>query len=231
MLMKNIEVEGYAIVPDVLNPATVASLTYDLMKVSASSAKRGGLRNLLKVPSIIELAQSAEIRDLVIPVLGEGAFVVRGILFDKTEQANWKVPWHQDVTIAVNERRDAEGFGPWSLKQGVLHVQPPSYVLEMMLSIRVHLDDCPAANGALRVLPGSHRNGKISETAVTDAVSRNESVVCEVTAGGALLMRPLLLHSSSASETVQHRRVVHLDFANVLLPSGLTWSEQSSNGN
>ena len=30
-----------------------------------------------------------------------GAFVVRGLFFDKTPTTNWNLPWHQDMTIAV----------------------------------------------------------------------------------------------------------------------------------
>jgi hypothetical protein len=77
--------------------------------------------------------------------------------------ANWKVPWHQDVTIAVQERVEAEGFGPWSIKADVLHVQPPGEVLEHMISVRLHLDNCGEKNGALRVIPGSHLQGRIPE--------------------------------------------------------------------
>ncbi|HEY6377368.1 MAG TPA: phytanoyl-CoA dioxygenase family protein [Edaphobacter sp.] len=107
-----------------------------------------------------------------------------------------------------------------------MHVQPPDYVLEKMLSVRIHLDDCPATNGALRVIRESHRNGKLAETAIADMIRGCEAVTCEMRAGGALLMRPLLIHSSSASETPAHRRVVHLDYANISLPAGLSWFEQ-----
>ena len=97
-----------------------------------------------------------------------------------------------------------------------------------MLSVRIHLDDCPATNGALRVIPGSHLEGKLDESIIVDKVQEREAVTCEISAGGALVMRPLLLHSSSASETPQHRRVVHLDYANVSLPEGLGWFEHNT---
>jgi hypothetical protein len=48
-------------------------------------------------------------------------------------------------------------------------------------------------------------------------------VVCAVGVGGALLMRPLLLHASSPSRVPGHRRVVHLDFVSVPLPNGMRW--------
>jgi hypothetical protein len=88
------------------------------------------VRNLLDLPEISKLAESVPVRELAQAVLGDSAFAVRGILFDKIPEANWKVPWHQDVTIAVRAREDVEGFRPWSTKAGILHVQPPAHVLE-----------------------------------------------------------------------------------------------------
>ena len=193
---------------------------------TGSVRKRGGVfavRNLLDVsPEVRELANSEAVRALVEPVLGERFFPVRGILFDKIPDANWKVPWHQDVTIAVQERVEAEGFGPWSMKADVLHVQPPAEVLEHMVSVRLHLDNCGEENGALRVIPGSHLYGRISEDDI-QAMRETPEIVCAVGLGGALLMRPLLLHASSPSRIPGHRRVVHLDFASVQLPNGMRW--------
>jgi ectoine hydroxylase-related dioxygenase (phytanoyl-CoA dioxygenase family) len=120
------------------------------------------MRNLLeRVPLVRQLCEQTPIRSLVEPILGVNCFPVRGILFDKISGANWKVPWHQDLTIAVREKHETEGFGPWSVKDGVVHVQPPVRVLENMLTMRLHLDDCDEGNGPLRVLPGSHCSGKL----------------------------------------------------------------------
>jgi hypothetical protein len=43
--------------------------------------------------------------------------------------------------IAVRQRIDVMGFGPWSRKEGVWHVAPPIGVLAAMRTLRVHLDD------------------------------------------------------------------------------------------
>ena len=156
-------------------------------------------------------------------VLGSACFPVRAIYFDKTQGANWKVPWHQDLTIAVKERREAPGFGPWSRKDGVDHVQPPMALLERMVAVRWHLDDCGAGNGPLRVLPGSHRQGRLTAAAIQAWSAREESVTCIVERGGLLVMRPLLLHASSPATVPCHRRVVHIEYAAEPLPSGLEW--------
>ena len=223
-----VETVGFAIVEAVLSRSTVDRLLTALEHIgnTGSIRKRGGIfavRNLLDAsPEVSELANSESIRALVEPVLGTQCFPVRGILFDKIAGANWKVPWHQDVTIAVQHRVEAEGFGPWSIKADVLHVQPPAEVLESMISVRIHLDPCGEENGALRVLPGSHQRGRIPEKAIL-TMREIPEVVCAVGLGGALLMRPLLLHASSPSRVPGHRRVVHLDFASTPLPRGMQW--------
>jgi ectoine hydroxylase-related dioxygenase (phytanoyl-CoA dioxygenase family) len=109
------------------------------------------------------------------------------------------------------------------MKADVLHVQPPSAVLDHMLSLRLHLDPCDENNGALRVIPGSHRRGRIAEELVPAIREASAEHVCVVGAGDVLLIRPLLLHASSASRVPNHRRVVHLDFAAVQLPAGMGW--------
>jgi hypothetical protein len=189
---------------------------------------RGGIRHLLDVcPEVRWLAASPALRGLVVPVLGRAARPVRGILFDKTPDANWKVPWHQDLTIAVRERTEVEGYGPWSVKAGVVHVQPPVAILERMLAVRIHLDDCVRANGALRVLPGSHLHGRLTDQPIDDMRQLIREVCCELPRGGALLMRPLLLHASSSAEFAEHRRVIHIEFAGCDLPGGLRWFDES----
>jgi ectoine hydroxylase-related dioxygenase (phytanoyl-CoA dioxygenase family) len=175
------------------------------------------------LPSLRELTDHAAILKFVRGILGDDAFVARATLFNKTPDANWKVPWHQDVTIAVKEKREAEGYGPWSVKAGVVHVQPPSEVLERMLTVRVHIDPCHATNGALKVMPGSHRFGKLDQNNVDVYLDEQRSVCCTANAGDALLMRPLLLHASSAAVEPTHRRVLHFDYAAGDLVEGLHW--------
>jgi ectoine hydroxylase-related dioxygenase (phytanoyl-CoA dioxygenase family) len=197
------DVDGFAVVEQVIADGIVGELIAALAQIerARSERHRGGIRNLLQVcPEVRRVAESPGIRGLVLPALGPAARPVRGILFDKTPDANWKVPWHQDLTIAVRERIEVEGYGPWSVKAGVLHVQPPVAILERMLAVRIHLDDCAKANGALRVLPGSHRDGRLTDQQIDDMRQSIREVCSEVPRCGALLIRPLLLHSSSPAE-------------------------------
>jgi ectoine hydroxylase-related dioxygenase (phytanoyl-CoA dioxygenase family) len=194
--------------------------------VSQKGGSAYGIRNLLDlVPLTRTIASSPALRQIVEPILGSEVRVVRGIFFDKTATANWKVPWHQDLTIAVTERVDLADYGPWSLKAGVIHVQPPTAILERMLTVRIHLDDTDASNGALKVIPGSHTAGRLSPAAVESWRSIGNITICPVDRGGAMLMRPLLLHSSAAALVPQHRRVLHFEYAAATLPAPLTWHE------
>jgi ectoine hydroxylase-related dioxygenase (phytanoyl-CoA dioxygenase family) len=175
------------------------------------------------VPEVRAFARCEAMMSLVAAHLGPDAQPVRAIFFDKTPASNWLVPWHQDLTIAVASKVEAPGFGPWSVKNGIPHVQPPAALLEQMIAVRLHFDDCDASNGALRVVPGSHHGGRLEPDQISAARAATEVVVCEAAAGDALLMRPLLLHASSKSVTDRRRRILHIEYCSGSLPEGLAW--------
>lgn len=231
VLASDLEKDGFAVVSDVIDEATIADLLRQVQQEerqgsSSTNDRMYALRNLFEmVPGINELAASRPVRSLVEPCLGTDCFAVRALYFDKLPGSNWKVPWHQDLSVALAARQEAEGFGPWSCKAGVPHAQAPASLLERMLTVRLHLDACPLTNGPLRVLPGTHRCGKLAPHQIETFRSQIKEVVCEVECGGALLMRPLLLHASSAAQSPSHRRVLHIEFANARLPDGLEWHE------
>jgi ectoine hydroxylase-related dioxygenase (phytanoyl-CoA dioxygenase family) len=189
--------------------------------------RSGGTRDALRLlPEANRIVRHPLIAEVACSVIGPGAFAVRGIVFDKTSDSNWRVPWHQDLTIAVRGRTTTDGYGPWSTKAGIPHVQPPDEILEKMIAIRIHLDDCDPTNGPLRVLAGSHKGGRLSSRQVREAPGRYREVVCALRRGGLVVMRPLLLHASSPAKAARHRRVLHLEFASGPLAPGLEWSER-----
>jgi ectoine hydroxylase-related dioxygenase (phytanoyl-CoA dioxygenase family) len=205
----------------------------------ADSVRDGGavyaIRNLFAaVPSLRDIAAHPGLRRIVEPILGPEAFLVKGMLFDKSPGANWGVFWHQDLSVPVRlpegGRRaasaDLPGFGPWTYKGGVPSVQPPPAVLERMLAVRIHLDPCTPENGPLRVLPGSHRHARLSDAAAQAWSARHVPVECLCAAGAALLMRPLLLHSSPKCAAPSRRRVLHFELAAEDLPAPLEWHER-----
>jgi ectoine hydroxylase-related dioxygenase (phytanoyl-CoA dioxygenase family) len=218
-LAQTIEDNGFAVVSSCLDQQALRLLC------AVFDGDKHAQRNLFRVPAVRDLAVAAPVKELVSSVLGSGCFAVRGIIFNKTPDSNWKVVWHQDRTIAVRERRDLAEFGPWTMKEGVPHVQPPARVMARMLAIRVHLDPSNKNNGPLRVIPGSHKEGRLSVEQIA-AWREHPSVVCTVPRGGAILLRPLLLHSSSACARPEPRRVIHLEFSADELPSGLQWHDR-----
>ena len=229
--------DGFAVVPGVVDAPTLDALVGAIDRAGPLDAvlRREedvyGMRDLLRaIPEVRRLAGSPALLDLVEAVLGPGAFAVRGLLFDKTSAANWSVPWHQDLTISVRSRVRASGYGPWNVKGGIPHVRPPVAILERMLTLRVHLDDCQAGQGPLRVLPGSHRGGKLGDEATRDWLGREPAVPCLVPRGGVVLMRPLLLHASSAATEPRRRRVIHLEYAVDALTEGVDWFEAVERG-
>ncbi|HUA65670.1 MAG TPA: phytanoyl-CoA dioxygenase family protein [Alphaproteobacteria bacterium] len=223
---------GFEILKDVLPQSRCDRLAAELSAMhqrqkEAVKRRIGGVRNLLRLsPQVNDVANSYEVRAILEKRIAKPIFPVRALFFDKTADSNWRVAWHQDITIAVAERIDAQGFEAWSIKDEIVHVQPPRGILEGMATVRLHLDDCNASNGALRVVAGSHVEGKL-DAAKIGMLSATENVrVCEIPRGGALLMRPLLLHASSPAENPSHRRVLHIEYATEELPNGLKWFER-----
>ena len=211
-----------------VGPEQIAELITALAELEVD-ATRAGLRDLLsRCPAVAKFAASQAVSRWVNPMLGGKSFVVRGLLFDKTQEANWRVAWHQDVTIAVREPRAVTGFGPWSVKDDIPHTHAPASLLERMVTLRLHLDACDETNGALRVLAGSHRGGKLDAKTIEEWKTRSPAEHCLAQAGDALFMRPLLLHASSSADSPKHRRVIHLEYATDELPNGLAWAQRIS---
>jgi ectoine hydroxylase-related dioxygenase (phytanoyl-CoA dioxygenase family) len=222
------EREGFEITPTLLSERTrtayLTALTGRVPRLDDTRRARAGLRNLTSlVPETLDLIDDPAVAALLLRAIGKGATLVRAILFDKTAGTNWKVPWHQDLFVALKQRHDVAGFETWTRKDGVAHARPPLDFLRSMLTLRIHLDDCGAANGPLSVIPRSHRAGLITDEARRELIANGPRVACLVGAGAAMIMRPLLLHSSTQSSSPSRRRVVHLEFASSSLPPPLQW--------
>lgn len=219
-MLREVDQRGFAIARGVTDAEARQDLIAELGPVSGA-----GRRGLLAHPVVARLANSDCILDLVRPLLPTAPIPVRAIFFDKSPDANWLVSWHQDVTLALRARADVPGFGPWSIKDGVPHVQAPPELLAQMLAVRLHLDDADESNGALRVIPGSHSLGRLSANEIQKLRTERPEFLCTAAAGDALLMRPLLLHASSRSTSTKHRRILHIEYAGFSLPAELNWHE------
>jgi hypothetical protein len=155
--------------------------------------------------------------------LGPRCRAVRAILFDKTAAMNWSLDWHQDRTISVVERRDVDGYGPWTVKRGMLHVAPPFDLLAGMVTLRVHLDDVPDTNAPLLIAPGSHRLGRLRSGEIGAVVRKCGTISCIARAGDIWLYGTPIVHASEAAALPARRRVLQVDYAARDLPGGLQW--------
>jgi ectoine hydroxylase-related dioxygenase (phytanoyl-CoA dioxygenase family) len=146
----------------------------------------------------------------------------KATLFDKSSTANWLVVWHQDTALPLKHRRELPGWGPWSVKEGVIYAHAPASALSRIVALRVHLDDSTKENGPLRVLPGTHVQGVLTDAAILQLAARIPAVDCLVPKGGILAMRPLIVHASSKSQNDSPRRVLHIEYAeSALIGNGL----------
>lgn len=167
---------------------------------------------------------------LVVQRAGRDMYPVRALLFDKSAERNWSIAWHQDRTVVVRRRREVAGFGPWTIKAGLLHVAPPIEVLDRMVTVRVHLDSVPATNAPLLVAPGSHRMGRVPEGEIAATVTRCGMRACLADAGDVWLYGTPILHASEAASISARRRVLRLDYTSEPLPGGLELVGHRSGG-
>ena len=180
-----------------------------------------GARNILdRWPGLVRVLGQPMLAAALLAALGKDYGLVRVLYFDKPPGESWALPWHKDLAIAVKDNRlPSSHFDRPTIKYGVPHVEAPAWLLERMLTARVHLDEVTDENGPLRVLPGSHRNGKTG--------SGNGQEACMTCGrGDVLLMHPLLTHCSGHSHagTWRHRRILHFEFSPVReLPDGYEW--------
>ena len=208
--------DGFAVVAGILPDASRLAERLDV------SQGRGGNRQVQDIE--VDLwAWEGEGMALARQALGPFARPVRILFFDKRPDANWSVPYHQDLTIAVGARAEVEGFGPWSVKADIPHVQAPFRILERMVAVRLHLDPCGPENGPLRVLPCTHLHGRLRHEDIDRLVLERPEQTVIADRGDAILMHPLLLHASSPASKPSHRRVLHIEYAAVDLPEPLTW--------
>lgn len=167
--------------------------------------------------------QIASVDAIARDAIGPAARPVRAVLFDKTASANWNLGWHQDRTIVVRKRMDTPGFGPWSVKGGLQHVEPPFALLAGMVTLRIHFDAVDCDNAPLMIAPGSHRLGKTRQDMVDARVASLGVAQCLADAGDVWLYATPILHASAPATSPRRRRVLQIDYAAAELPRGLGW--------
>lgn len=223
--------EGFAVIENIYSPKEIEQIVVAIDNADKSKSTFRKFTNLFairqflkEVPIATPVIFNDNLKSLITQFLGYDYFLVKSIYFDKPEQSNWFVSYHQDLTISVDKKLDLDNYGPWTVKQNQFAVQPPLNILENIFTIRIHLDDTDENNGALKIVPKSHLKG-IYRPENIDWTKEIETV-CSVKKGGVMVMRPLLLHSSNRTTNNNKRRVIHLEFSNIELPPEINWAER-----
>ena len=209
---QRIDADGFAVIAGVLGYREMDTLKADMHKMPLHRS-RAGARHMLGNANAAALASDPRPVEIARQVLGAEARPFRATLFDKSPTSNWLVVWHQDTALPLLERHEMLGWGPWSVKEGVIYAHAPATALEQVLALRVHLDESSDRNGPLRVLPRTHLMGVLTDDAIERLTSQVAAVDCLVAAGGVVAMRPLIVHASSKSLIETPRRVLHIEYA------------------
>lgn len=213
--------QGYVILPKICSSQICDQVCNSLSEVTQAGP---GSRRLLAFDWCQELARSLKSHPFISSLLGSTPIVNQCTYFEKSPNQNWLVALHQDVSIAVQPNDAATQLGI-SHKEGLAFVQPPIEILEQLVALRIYVDDCTPENGPLKVVPGSHQQGRLTDPMIAKLRNQCEEISCLVPKGGVLAMRPLLLHASSKMTLPQRRRVLHFLCGPRQLPNGLAWYE------
>jgi ectoine hydroxylase-related dioxygenase (phytanoyl-CoA dioxygenase family) len=230
---KELETNGFTILESIYSLAEIENICNEIEKISDSTnltfrktKDLFAIRQFLKeVPSVEKLIFKNVLKEILESIFGKEYFVVKSIYFDKPEESNWFVGYHQDLTISVDKKLELKDFSNWNLKQNQYSVQPSDEVLKNICTVRIHLDDTNEENGALKVIPNSHH--EVIRLDTFDFKNKKETF-CNVPKGGIMIMKPLLFHASNKTTNKEKRRVIHLEFSNKNLPNELSWSEKLS---
>ncbi|WP_338101633.1 WYL domain-containing protein [Psychroserpens algicola] len=225
-ISKRLEYKGFGILNHVYTKRDIRKLKAKLEAyIKHHNEQAFGMREvLLKMPELKDILFNKNFKKLI-KTINKEAFLTKAIYFDKSPQDNWYVSWHQDVPINVLEKIETKGFTSWTNKKGVIGVRPPEDISKNTFALRIHLDDTTVKNGALKVIPGSHQK-RLTDEEIKLITTNSIPFVSELGAGGVQLLKPLLLHASSASKVQRRRRVLHLEFSSIELPNGLQYAER-----
>jgi len=199
-------------VPSVLSLQAVDQISRDLSEL-VFRRTRAGVRHAMRLQPVARIAHCSQLMSLARELAGPAVFPYRATIFEKTPTANWLVVWHQDTAMPLQQRQEIPGWGPWSIKDGIPYAHAPASSLEQVLALRIHLDDSTRENGPLRVLPGTHRWGVLSDDEIQKLANSIRPVDCVALKGGVIAMRPLVVHASSKLRNGTARKVIHIEYA------------------
>jgi len=227
-IAKRLEHKGFGILNHIYTKRDIRKLKTNLDSyIKEHNEQAFGMREVLKkIPKLKDVLFNKNFKKLI-KSIDKDVFLTKAIYFDKSPKDNWYVTWHQDVPINVLEKIEVDGFKSWTNKKGVISVCPPENISKNTFAMRIHLDDTTNKNGALKVIPGSH-NKRLNDEEIKLISNNSIPFISEIAAGGAQLIKPLLLHASSPTTVQKRRRVLHLEFSSIKLPNGLKYAEHQT---
>ncbi|WP_289057975.1 phytanoyl-CoA dioxygenase family protein [uncultured Flavobacterium sp.] len=226
--------EGFSIINNVFTENEIENLISLIESKTANNQENATFRKSQdlfairqfhkEIPETLDFIFNKNLKEIIESNFGKDFFITKSIYFDKPEKSNWFVAYHQDLTISVDQKIEAENFENWTVKQNQFAVQPPTEILENNFTIRIHIDKTTKDNGALKVINNSHSKGILRIESLD--FEKEKETICEVEKGGIMIMKPLLFHASNKTTNNERRRVIHIEFSKQQLPNGLEWSEK-----
>lgn len=190
-----LDADGFAICQNIL-PETALVTLIGHLEDPALRRTRAGIRHALGFEAVGAVARDNRLMEIAREALGSETIPFRATMFDKSPLSNWLGVWHQETALPLRERREEIGWGPWSIKDRVNYSHAPARALEKVVALRLHLDDSTLENGPLRVLPGTHKLGVLTDDEIQALPEKMRATECFVPKGGVLAMRPLIVHAS-----------------------------------
>ena len=194
--LEEISTLGYTVVSDAIDQSEAAELGHLIDQVYATQRDEVGAEILAEINDLdiarcplvyddhfVALAIRDPVFKLISCLLGE-TFILQtqnGII-NRPDQPNYQANWHRDLPY-----------------QHFVCSRP------LAVSALYCLDAFSTANGAIEVLPGSHKTEVFPSA---DYVARRATAV-EAEAGSAIVFDSMLFHSSGINESVAPRRAVN----------------------
>ncbi len=179
----------------------------------SADRNKAGIRNLMSNPEVRQKAESQNLVGLIKDLSGTWPIAYKATLFEKTGKANWLVAFHQDTALPLEKAQDSNGWGPSSLKDGIIFSHAPTWALRKIVALRIHLDASTPENGPLRVIPRSHHERVLDDAEFEKIINQGPAVECPVGKGGVIAMSPLIFHASSKIKNDMPRRVLHVEYS------------------
>jgi ectoine hydroxylase-related dioxygenase (phytanoyl-CoA dioxygenase family) len=192
---------GYVVLPDFMGPALLAELRDRVETLFAAEGANAGaefkqepgcrrLANLVDKGDVFaRIVTTSALHEYVAGVLGADFKLSSANARSVNPHAPETQPLHADMGAIADER----GF--WVCNAVWM------------------LDDFTPANGAIRVVPGSHRWGRLPQTDLADATATHpDEVLITGKAGTVVVMNAHAWHGGTANRTAAPRTAVHLFF-------------------